>query len=64
MKYRVLLAKKHYVEFIIEAKDTAEALEKAKDEDYIEVIEDEYLLPSTEYKVEDIIEESETKGKV
>lgn len=54
MRYKILLVKKHYADLLVEANSKEEAIRKALEGDYIKATEDEYLLPSSDYKVEDI----------
>ena len=53
MKYNVLCASHHYVNYVVEAKDEEEAKEKALEGDYIEVEEDQFYRPD-EFKVENV----------
>ena len=53
-KFKVLLSKKHFVELTVEASDIDEARKKAFNDEYESALEDEEILPSTDYIVEDI----------
>jgi len=49
-KYKVKLAKTKFVEVKVNANNKKEAIEKALERNYFEVLEDEYFLPSTEWE--------------
>lgn len=61
--YKVLLSKKEYALFIIEANSKKEAISKAHNDDYIEVIHDPEKLPNSNYIIEKVIEDTSNRKK-
>ena len=56
-RYKVLLSKKEYALLIIEAESEKEAISKANNDDFVEVIHDADKLPDSNYVIEKVIEE-------
>lgn len=58
-RYSVVLAKKHFVRMVIEANSEEEAKNKAIEGDYIEVLEDAFFLPDSDYEVKESYKEGQ-----
>lgn len=55
--YKVLVSKKEYALLTIEAESLVEAINKAHNDDFIEVVYDEEKMPDSKYVIEEITEE-------
>lgn len=56
-RYKVLITKKEYVLLIIEAKNEKEAISKAHNDDFVEVIDDPEKMPDSKFVIEKVTEE-------